>query len=229
MDYDGVLAELKPTPAEAKPTPGLLAILDRLTQDTGNTVVIVSGRKHQELEQWLGNLPISFAAEHGLLVKERGQQWSPTNNIDTVWKPAVRAVMQPYVSKAPGSLIEEKTNSLVWHYRNVRNQHDAKAMEKLLAAELQPLGGQLGLRIMPGSKIIEVQPFGTNKGLAAKYWLDQGGWDFILAAGDDTTDEDMFGVMPPGAFTIKVRPGDSLARLRLETPSQMRKLLSSLL
>jgi trehalose 6-phosphate synthase/phosphatase len=228
MDYDGVLAELKPTPSEAKPTPELLAILSRLAQDARNTVVIISGRRHQELEEWLGNLPISFAAEHGLLVKEYGRPWSLTNDIDTAWKPSVLAVMQPYAAKVAGSLIEDKTNALVWHYRNARNQDDAKATEKQLAAELQPLGEQFDLRIMLGSKIVEVQPLGTNKGLAANYWLERGNWDFILAAGDDTTDEDMFKAMPPEAFTIKVRPGDTSARLRIATPDDMLALLNSL-
>lgn len=229
LDYDGTLVELKLTPSEAKPTKQLLAILNKLARDAGNTVVVVSGRRHEELEEWLGGLPISFAAEHGLLVKERGLQWSLTKKIDTAWKPPIIACMQPWVAKVAGSLIENKTNSLVWHYRNARNQDAAKAAERQLVTELQPLSEQFGLRIMLGSKIIEVQPPGTTKGLAAKYWLDQGSWDFILAAGDDTTDEDMFKIMPSEAFTIKVQPGDTAARLRLDTSSDMRKLLDSLL
>lgn len=229
LDYDGTLAELKLTPSEAKPTPALLATLNRLVQDARNTVVIVSGRRHEELETWLGDLPVSFAAEHGLLVKEYGRQWSLTKKIDTAWKAPVMAVMQPYAAKIAGSLIEDKTNSLVWHYRNAHDQPDAEAAERQLAAELQPLGEQFGLRIMLGSKIVEAQPLGTNKGLAANYWLGKDDWDFILAAGDDTTDEDMFKSMPPEAFTIKVRPGDTTARLRIATPDEMLALLDSLL
>lgn len=228
LDYDGTLAELRLTPAEAKPTPELLAVLNKLARDGRNTVVVVSGRRHEELEEWLGGLPVSFAAEHGLLVRDHGQQWNLTKEIDTTWKASVTAVMQPYVAKTDGSLIEDKTNSLVWHYRNARNQDEATATEKQLAAELQPLGEQFGLRIMLGSKIVEVQPLGTTKGLAAKHWLGRREWDFVLAAGDDKTDEDMFKAMPTGAYTVKVGSGDTAAALRIPTPHDMLLLLRSL-
>jgi trehalose 6-phosphate synthase/phosphatase len=228
LDYDGTLADLKPTPLEAKPTSDILETLRALGQDSRNTVVIVSGRRHQELEEWLGMLPIAFAAEHGLMYKERSQGWSVTKNLDTSWKPEVMKRMQVYTAKLEGSLIEDKTNALVWHYRNAPDQNTAIELEKQLAAELQPLADERELRIMLGSKIVEVQPLGVNKGLAVQHWLDQGGWDFVLVGGDDTTDEDMFKAAPDTAFTVKVGTGKTVARIRLSQPADMRALLVSL-
>ncbi len=43
-----------------------------------------------------------------------------------------------------------------------------------------------------------------------------------------TTDEDMFKALPESAFTVRVGPGKTEARLRLENPSEVRRLLSSL-
>jgi trehalose 6-phosphate synthase/phosphatase len=228
LDYDGTLAELKPTPQEATPTPRIIAALQRLGNDPKNTIVVVSGRRHEELETWLGVLSISFAAEHGLLLKQRGQGWQLAAHIDTSWKSAIAAVMQPYVQSVKGSLVEDKTNALVWHYRNASDQNQAEESQAQLVAELQPFLKQFGLRILLGSKVVEVQPPGIHKGLAAKHWLNQNGWDFVLAAGDDTTDEDMFKAMPPVAFTIKVREGSSQARIRIATPAKMLELLGSL-
>jgi trehalose 6-phosphate synthase/phosphatase len=229
LDYDGTLADLKATPPEAKPTLEILGILERLGNDTKNTVVVVSGRRHQELDEWLGRLPISLAAEHGLMFREYGQDgWQLTKQIDTSWKPAAAKVMQQYLTRIKGSLIEDKTNAMVWHYRNAQDTKGAEAAKDKLAVLLEPIARQHGLRVMSGSKIIEVLSENTNKGAACSHWLDKRSWDFTLAAGDDTTDEDMFRVMPGPAFTIKVRPGASVARIRLAAPHDMRRLLASL-
>lgn len=72
LDYDGTLAAFKSKPEDAKPTPELIALLQRLADDPANHVVINSGRDHYTLEKWLGNLSVSFAAEHGAFYKEHG-------------------------------------------------------------------------------------------------------------------------------------------------------------
>jgi trehalose 6-phosphate synthase/phosphatase len=81
---------------------------------------------------------------------------------------------------------------------------------------------------MLGSKIVEIQPNGVSKGTGAQHWLDQGSWDFIVTAGDDTTDEDMFKIMPKEAFTIRIGPDETVATTRLPTPAAMLRLLKEL-
>src|SRR5438132_6903173 len=66
LDYDGVLAPIVPLPEQAMPSKKMFALLEKLTADTRNTCVVVSGRDHETLDEWLGNLPLAFAAEHGL-------------------------------------------------------------------------------------------------------------------------------------------------------------------
>lgn len=72
LDYDGTLASLNTRPENAKPTPELIATLQKLVSDPANHVVVNSGRDHFTLEKWLGNLPIAMAAEHGAFYKENG-------------------------------------------------------------------------------------------------------------------------------------------------------------
>lgn len=228
LDYDGTLTELAPTPAEAKPTDEILHTLSRLTADTHNTVVIVSGRRHQELDEWLGHLSLAFIAEHGLLYKNPGQDWQLARQIDTSWKSLILSIMEPYVEQIEGTFVEEKTNALVWHWRTATNQHDAEVASATLLAKLLPHSKRLNLRVMPGACIVEVQGQDIDKGTAAKRWLSKAVWDFVLAAGDDTTDEDLFAAMPPDAYTIKIGAGNSHARLRLEQPAVMRQFLQDL-
>lgn len=227
LDYDGTLTELMQLPEQAKPTPELLDLLAKLGKTPGNTLVIISGRKHEELDAWLGALPVWMMAEHGLMFKQPGQDWQPTQPIDTSWKPAIRQIMEKYSLHFDGSFIEEKTNGLVWHYKVAPKATDNDA--KQLATELEPLAEQAGLKVSTGSYIIEVQAKGIHKGAAAKYWLHKDNWDFILAGGDDTTDEDLFAAMPSSAFCIHVGDRPTAVKNNLDTPKDMRQLLATLI
>ena len=64
-----------------------------------------------------------------------------------------------------------------------------------------------------------------NKGTAARKWLEKADYDFILAVGDDYTDEDTFKVMPPDAITIKVGKEFSAATYFLANYKEVRALL----
>jgi trehalose 6-phosphate synthase/phosphatase len=226
LDYDGTLAEIAPTPPEAAPTPEILQTLGSLAADAANTVVIVSGRKRDELDEWLGDLPLHFAAEHGFWHRASGEQWQTSLGQDTSWQDAPRALMQPAVDRLAGSFIEAKHSGIVWHYRQVADQVAAEQEAKYLIAALNGLDPER-FRAATGSKIVEVQLLGADKGTAVRPWLARE-WDFILAAGDDRTDEEMLSVMPEDAFTVRVGSGNTVARLRLASPAHMRELLREL-
>ena len=228
LDYDGTLVDLAPTPPEAVPTQQMRTILTRLAGDPDNTVVIVTGRPHETLEEWLGDLPVSFAAEHGFLIREKGGKWESSISVDDSWKPEVRSLIQASIDKTPGALLEEKDNALAWHSRAAEDSDTADLEQGALLALLTPVAERLGLRTINGNKVIEVQPKGVDKGVAAKHWLDRGGYDFVLAAGDDTTDEDLLKVIPEDGFTVKVREGESIAKIRAASPAVMLELLDSL-
>lgn len=228
LDYDGTLADLVPTPPEAAPMPKLMHTLARLGSDPRNVIVIISGRDQQTLDTWLGHLPIHLVAEHGAFAKHPGQPWQAAGNVDDGWKQQIRPIMALCSSSVPGSFIEEKATCLVWHYRTAE-QKVAERAAKALAIQLEPLAKKYHLLVMPGSKIIEVRPVGMNKGQSAQQWLRQQTWDFILAAGDDTTDEDLFRALPHQAHTIKIGPGTSVATHHLSSPAALLRLLESML
>ena len=100
LDYDGTLISIKPTPEQAAPGPGLLAMLGRLA-GLGD-VVIVSGRPRATLDAWLGRLDLALVAEHGAWARERGGDWAVTGAFFDDWKPGVRDLMERYVDRLPG-------------------------------------------------------------------------------------------------------------------------------
>jgi trehalose 6-phosphate synthase/phosphatase len=55
------------------------------------------------------------------------------------------------------------------------------------------------------------------------------GSDFILAIGDDLTDEDMFTVLPAGAHSIRVGNSPTQARNYLRGPDDVLMLLDALI
>jgi trehalose 6-phosphate synthase/phosphatase len=63
--------------------------------------------------------------------------------------------------------------------------------------------------------------------MALRY-LSRRKWDFMLAVGDDWTDEDTFKALPPKAWTIKVGFGASAARFSLGSCDRVTSLLGKM-
>ncbi len=60
------------------------------------------------------------------------------------------------------------------------------------------------MEVLDGNKVVEVRAKAANKGVAALAALSETPYDFILACGDDWTDEDMFQALPEETVTIKI-------------------------
>jgi trehalose 6-phosphate synthase/phosphatase len=136
--------------------------------------------------------------------------------------------LDTYTDRTPGAFIEEKSFSLVWHYRKTeQGLGELRANE--IINNLRVLAADKGLQIMPGNKVIEFRNMEVNKGKAALNWLHETEHDFILAMGDDHTDEDIFKAMPNNAITIKVGSEVSEAKFYLNDYHEVRDLLQSIL
>ena len=58
--------------------------------------------------------------------------------------------------------------------------------------------------------------------------LAEGGYDFVLAIGDDKTDEDLFAVLPDWAYSIKVGGAHSHAKYNCRDVGEVHRVLSML-
>jgi len=224
LDWDGTLTPIVRRPEYAAPDKEALKLLKELSGKA--EVVIVSGRDRRTLTEWFGHLPISLIAEHGAWIKKKDGDWEPLVPLNADWKDEVRAIMELYADRTPGSFVEEKEYSIAWHYR-MAVPEQAAVMSAELKDVLLSLASGKNLEVLEGNKVIEVRVAGVNKGVACSTFIK--GADFILAAGDDWTDEDIFRVLPPSGWSIKVGPKPSVARLFVETPYDMRALLWFLL
>lgn len=227
LDYDGTLSPFTKDPRKASPDEELLRILDRLTADARNRVVIISGRDRQTLEAWLGHLPVDLIAEHGVWLKRREVNWETILTLNNDWKREIRPILETYVNRTAGSFIEEKDFSLVWHYRRVQTGL-GELRSRDLINHLSYITSNINLQVLEGNKIVEIKNLEVNKGVAATRWLELYKADFVLAIGDDRTDEDMFRLMPDDSFTVKVGSQRSAALFHLDAVPDVRKLLREL-
>jgi trehalose 6-phosphate synthase/phosphatase len=137
-------------------------------------------------------------------------------------------VLDHYVERTPGSFVEEKEFSLVWHYR-MSDPEFGEWLANELAASLEQMLADTPVRAVKGQKSVEVKLVWANKGeLFTRLGQASSLSDFILAAGDDVTDEDLFAQAPADAWTIHIGTGHSRARYRLAGPQEMSMLLDKL-
>jgi len=228
LDYDGTLTPIVSRPELAKPDKEVLELLKSLAKVPGNEVVIVSGRDRKILDEWFSSLDIGLVAEHGAWIKERGGIWKPIEPLKSEWKEEIKRVFELYVDRTPGSFIEEKEFSIAWHYRKVEVEL-GEIRAKELKEVLMNLVATYNLEVIEGDKVLEVRQRGINKGRAVLNWMNKKNWDFILAIGDDKTDEDMFAALPEYAYTIRVGLVYSRAKFNVSSVYSVRRLLKRLI
>jgi trehalose 6-phosphate synthase/phosphatase len=227
LDYDGTLVRFAKLPKEAVPGEDLIKLLSRLSSDTASTLSIVSGRDGATLEKWFGHLRINLIAEHGAAIRRIDDTWELKENFDQQWKKLIRPTLELFCKRSPGSMIEEKYHTLAWHYRNVDSELGFNRSRELLD-NLFHLVRNSQLQVIDGNKVIEIRVAGIDKGVATKKLMDEAPYDFILAVGDDKTDEDMFLALADKAITIKVGSGQSNAKYSMQSPQEVIRFLNEL-
>jgi trehalose 6-phosphate synthase/phosphatase len=227
LDYDGTLREIELDPRAATPNAGIETLLHRLGQQPNVDVTVISGRSQEDMEAFLGGHPFRLIAEHGASLRGPGKkEWERSDrNVNYAWKEELLAILRLYEQAIPGSTIEEKHSSIVWHYRKADEDFGAwKA--KQLTEELSALTANYPIKVRHGKKMVEVTAAENNKGAAVARVLEQNdNYEIALCAGDDLTDESMFELSRPRLLTIKVGIGPTQARFRVSDPATFRRFL----
>ncbi|WP_437718220.1 bifunctional alpha,alpha-trehalose-phosphate synthase (UDP-forming)/trehalose-phosphatase [Sorangium sp. So ce448] len=226
LDYDGTLVPFAPVPDLAAPDEELLALLRALSER--DRVHVVSGRRRADIERWLGAMPLDLHAEHGFWSRPRASDgWVALESDAAAWKGEIRALLEDFTRRTPGSFIEEKTVTLAWHYRVAEPELSVERVRELRARLAEPILPDT-LEILAGAKVVEVRPRSVHKGRVVPLILgDVPARAAVIAIGDDRTDEDIFAALPRSACTIHVGNESSRAAYRLPDPGAVRTLLRS--
>jgi len=227
LDYDGTLVQFAGYPQLARPKEETRNILRQIAENPKNEVVLISGRDKMTLQSWFGSLNISLVAEHGAWIRKRDEDWRMLKSLTNDWKPKILPILEMYSDRLPGSFVEDKEFSLAWHYRMAEHEM-ASIVAKELMDDLVNFTANIAVQVLQGNKVIEVRNPGMSKGDAGSYWISENRFDFILAIGDDWTDEDLFKILPEAAYSIKVGTTQSQAKFNLPEPQDVIRLLQEL-
>jgi trehalose 6-phosphate synthase/phosphatase len=231
LDYDGTLAELKKRPADALPDEDIKALFSALQKRSYLDVYLISGRKCEDMDQWFSKYELNLIAEHGYYYKHRNaSKWVVFDTkADLSWKKQIIHIFQHYAGMTPGSFMEEKTSSVVWHYRQADPEFGSWKAHQLVS-ELFEMLSNLPVEIHHGRKIVEVGSIHINKGIVMEHFMLLNKYDAVLCAGDDETDESMFRITDDRILSVKVGEGNgTAAKYKISGPKAFRTFLSGML
>jgi trehalose 6-phosphate synthase/phosphatase len=214
LDYDGTLVPFARQPQQAAPPARILDLLSGLASEPKNCLALLSGRSAENLDRWFGMIRgIWLVAEHGAELKPpSATAWESLRpQVPTEWKSTIMPILEHFVDRTPGSFVEEKKYALVWHYR-MADPEFGEWLANELVSMLEAMLAETELRAFRGEKIVEVKPVWANKGeVVVRILAACSDVDFIFAAGDDRTDEDLFERLQSEAWTVHVGPGPTRA------------------
>ncbi|MBN2402913.1 MAG: trehalose-phosphatase [Spirochaetes bacterium] len=220
FDFDGTLAPIADSPAEAAMPGELRRLLENLSLDNNTVIAIVSGRRLSELEQMIRIPSIIYFGNHGMTSSVEGfgagreqlRKWSDESSM-------IHEKILCLESKYKGCIIENKGPVISVHYRKV----DADKVKEL-GSLVKEIAGEHDVDLKNGKMVIELKPrtnFTKGTALSEIALKRFAGWskdDPFLFAGDDNTDEDGFRAMKDfgeRSFGFKIGDGETSADFRL--------------
>lgn len=207
LDYDGTLAPFHLQPERARPYPGVRPALQALMQEAGTRVVIVSGRRAEELVPLiaLDQCPEIWGC-HG---------WERRLPCGTLHRREPMPQEQRILAEAMrcgeelvrlGARIEPKPASVALHWRGLPVSTVAAIRDRARAIWL-PLAEVSDFDLLAFDGGLELRAKGCNKRYAVEAVLAETPADGAIAyLGDDVTDEDAFRAIKPRGLAILVRP-----------------------
>jgi trehalose 6-phosphate phosphatase len=224
LDFDGTLVNIVERPDAVVVDAALPKILTHLQEKLGGALAIISGRPIAFLDMRFKPHLFDAAGLHGLEHRIGDQLFL----CDPDEHPQLRDMIErldEIVTSKPGLLIEDKGCSVAIHWR-LAPQENEFALATAQAA-VQALGSDY--RVQFGKAVAEILPAAAGKGKVIERFLQQDPYKGRrpIFVGDDLTDENGFKtVNAHGGLSIRIGAGETIARERLGTPSDLRHSLS---
>lgn len=215
-DFDGVLADIAPSPAEAHISPecreALAALVQRLP-----LVAVVSGRPVQELVELVGVGGVVYYGNHGLERWARGRLVLAPEAASS--RAQVLALLRELGPSLPqGVLVEDKGVGVALHYRRAA---DPPAARQAILAALERSAAARGLQVSEGKMVVEVRtPTAMDKGTAVLSLAVDYGLRAAIYLGDDRTDLDAFAALRELSGRVDLSVAN-LAVVGPETPPEV--------
>ncbi len=236
LDFDGTLAPIASTPAEAAIPAETRSELVRLSKIASCTVAVVSGRALGDVRDKVGIEGITYVGNHGLEVarpNEEPRLLAPPPAAASMER--LRERLAAALAPFEGVLIEDKGVSIAVHHRLVGDE-DRTRVKETVYETVRASAGEGEIEIGAGAMVLELRPpLGRDKGTIVSAILDGeakrgcAASSFAMYLGDDVTDEDAFKALRGRGWPVLVgRPRISYAEYYLRDPREVGELLAML-
>jgi trehalose 6-phosphate phosphatase len=227
LDYDGTLAPFHEERDRAIPYPGVRERLTHLVESDRTRVIIISGRRANDLESLLGldTLPEIWGC-HGAerLLPDESYQLVPLSDrvsrglkeID-IW--AEKEKLEDYLERKPAGR--------AFHWRG-RGEETAGKIRSAVIGDWAARAGLFELSVHEFDGGLELRAEGIDKGRVVKTVLSEVQSGAVIAyCGDDHTDEDAFNALADRGLRVLVRPEirETAADLWINPPEELLEFL----
>ncbi|WP_245905935.1 trehalose-phosphatase [Mycolicibacterium palauense] len=215
-DFDGTLAPIVSHPADARPLPRAADAFRTLAGLPSTTTALISGRSVHDLAV------LSGLGGEAVLVGSHGAEFDTgfAHEIDELLLERMRTTLDDIVSRHPGATVETKPASVALHVRNASTTDAERAL-----AEAWRASGDWDAHITEGKAVLEFAVIDTDKGEAIDILRERTSASMVVYFGDDVTDEKAFRRLRGEDIGVKVGPGDTLARYRVDSPEDVGEAL----
>ena len=199
FDFDGVLSPIVDDPEQAQAFPRVLSALAGIGQLVGS-VAIITGRPVSFLTSRDGFGTLLSIPDFTIYGHYGRDKWDAISQA-TVSAPADREIVavreeltrllqQPGIPE--GSWLEDKGSAVAIHTRRAADPARALAM---LSGPVNDVAKRHRLRVEPGKLVLEIRPYGVDKGDVLRAIVRDRAARAVLYAGDDLGDLSAFAVV----------------------------------
>lgn len=225
FDFDGVLAPIVSDPAAARPSARASALVGRLAELAGGALAAVSGRSLESLDTVLAPLRLPMAGVHGRQRRTADGRIELAESASPELADA-DARLAAFVAPHEGMFVERKPGAVVVHFRQRPEMESAARAITRAIAESAP-----SLRLIEGKMVAEFAVGAHGKGDAIAAFMAEQPFAGRVPVyfGDDVTDEDAYPVVDAaGGMSVRIGPGETRARYRLDGVEALEDWLAAL-
>jgi len=219
FDLDGTLAPIVAEPCNIRIPESILAELIILNKWA--SVAVITGRSRHDALFHLGFVPKYIIGNHGAEgLPEREEQEKNFHDLARTWEDQLHAMLPDAGQR--GLFIENKGATVSIHYRHCVDDNTIQSRLAGIIERLAPrprrIGGKCVENLIPAEA--------PDKGFAMMHLMRYSGCPRGFFAGEDKTDEVVFGLSGDNIFTVRVgNESPTKARYVLQSQQEILRLL----
>jgi len=199
LQYEGTLVSWGGNNTVVTSPQRILDTVNDLLEDPTNVVYVMSSRTPKNLEQIFLRVPyVGLIAEGGCFLRFFGEdEWVRLADDVLPWRDSVRDILAYYTERTPGTWVEERNCSYIWHHEKAEDSLAASRQAGDCCNHVNDSCESFSVHAIPIAGGVLVENKRWNKANACREVIQHTrsrNWyvDFIMVAGNGRDDEEAF-------------------------------------